>query len=250
MPNLEDDHHQNINETLRQFLDSQSLQEVDSDKILIQGQAIPTSEANIQESVLGFLEEGLIKCSINFSNFDNRPPIEKGPFKYQRKSTLYVIGERRWFGLDCFRYNINFFDYTSLNSCSFRLFKVGEILKNSGPSLMLSLLRESAHYVNLMGNRNFHSRYPLRIQVLLWLLYLRRQQKSPEIPLSQTDLAQIIGTYRSKLNKTLKELEDRKLLHCSYRNITLPDFNTLMKAYQEMLYEEGYWDRPEDLEWK
>lgn len=161
---------------------------------------------------LGYVLEGLV-----------RGVWDRNTLAPANRATAIVAGDRRWVGVDAFKFGKNLFRYAAMTPTTASIIPMAYLLNEAPRVVLLHALKSvsldwctSASVLSLRGDTVIR-------RTLLLLYDLSRLHPRPEIEVRQHDIADMLGVTRQTLEPVLKRLEGRGLISLGYREIVIGD---------------------------
>jgi CRP-like cAMP-binding protein len=167
-----------------------------------------------------FIQKGLIK-------------LHKSQGK-KRCSIIKVEKSGDFVGLfDCFSGGIHHFSATAITNTDISILDAASIMKyiHTNPliseTVMNLLAQESIFFLEKLTNR-YHKQLPGRIaDILLYFRDLFSNGDAFQLPLNRTELAQMAGTTKESLIRTLTEFKNDKIIQLKDREVEINSLEIL-----------------------
>jgi CRP-like cAMP-binding protein len=137
--------------------------------------------------------------------------------------TVMIAGDRRWIGLDAFKYAENLFRYTALVPTTAWVLPLSDLVDRLPREVLIDALESTSlawctavSVVSLRGQK-LHRR-------AMHLLYdLSRLHPRPSLQVTQKVVAELLGVSRQTLSPVLRQLQQKGLVRLGYGSVSIED---------------------------
>jgi CRP-like cAMP-binding protein len=212
---------------LRAFLSRFPLRRFDPpDPLIVNTYRQPGAEDHVPR--LAYVQEGLVRG--NWHRSIVAPTL---------RVTAVVAGDRRWIGLDAFKYGENLIRYTALEPTTAYVVPLAELQQHAPREVLWQVLESASLDWCTAAAVVSLSRATLERRVLLLLFDVTRHHPRPNLAIPQQAIAELVGVSRQALSPVLQRLEARELIRLGYGRITVPDPARVFEDLKKNAADEG-----------
>lgn len=142
-------------------------------------------------------------------------------------------GRGHWIGLEALMDGARL-AYRAIAPSRIAVFDKDWFLNEAPADVLRVMVADEADLSLEHRERHMSHRTTLKSRVMVGLLHLRSVSNIPEISITQSDLASLVGASRSNLTPILKELENDGILERSYRNYLIPSDKVLVDYFVKL----------------
>jgi hypothetical protein len=154
-------------------------------------------------------------------------------------TTTIVAGDRRWVGLDAFKYGENLFRYTALARTTAHVVPFQDLVERAPREVLLDALEGMSLAWCTASSVLSLSGLALDRRVMLLLYNVSRIHPRRKLELPQKVVADLVGVSRQALNPVLKRLERRGFVSLGYGALTIQQPSRLIDELRRTATEQS-----------
>lgn len=173
--------------------------------------------------VLGYLSEGFVKS--------RGAVIAGGTGEPDRRRAIWIYSQSKWFGYEALTNERNSHEYVACSDCTVYLLDLNWVRQQMPRDLLLQALSHAGdmHQAKTAMQLSVNEPLEKKVYCLLALLYIN--SPVPEIPVTLLDMADIIGSTKSRISAVMKDLARRGFVERRYGEFVVTQPKEILRLY-------------------
>jgi CRP-like cAMP-binding protein len=140
----------------------------------------------------------------------------------------YLASAYHWLGIESLFKRRRSLDYRVLMPVKIQFFDMKWFREHLSELPLLSVIEQYSSGYSWGLIRHIARKKSLKFRLLVMLLHIRLANENlPEFPLTLDQIADLVGTSKTRLSPLMRELEESSVVELGYRNYLISDVNSI-----------------------